>query len=246
MTILAFEWIKLRSTRAIPLMLAVGFVVSIGLAVVSGLSTRAAIDQHSPLLRPDFDPLTAGFGPLLYGHLAYVAFAVLVVSSEYTSGTIRSSLAAVPRRDRFYTGKIAMVGLVALLVALVTAVLSFTTTEAALGPHGVDVLAAGSLRAVGGAITYVTLICVFSAAVAAMLRGSALSLGVLIPFFFIVSPLLNAIPVTRAAAHYLPDQAGMRMMTVDLAEAGRGLLVVLGWTVVAVLSGYWLTRIRDV
>jgi ABC-2 type transport system permease protein len=246
MTVLAFEWTKLRSARAMPLMLAVGFVVSLGLAVVSGLSTRAAIDQHSPLLRPDFDPLVAGFGALLYGQLAFVAFAVVVVSSEYTSGTIRSSLAAVPRRERFYAGKITMVGLVALLVALVTAVVSFTATEAALGPHGVPVLAAGSLRAVGGAIAYVTLICVFSAAVAAMLRGSALSLGILMPFFFIVSPLLNAIPATRAAARYLPDQAGMRMMTVDLAEAGRGLVVVLGWTVVAVLSGYWLTRVRDV
>jgi ABC-2 type transport system permease protein len=245
MTVLAFEWTKLRSARSIPLLLAVGFVVSLGLAVVSGLSARAAIDNHSPMLRPDFDPLDAGFVGLLYGQLAYVAFAVLVVSSEYTSGTIRSSLAAVPRRERFYAGKIAVVGVVALPVALATAFTSFPATEAALGPHGVA-LGAGPLRAVCGAVAYVTLICVFSAAVAAMLRGSALSLGVLIPFFFVVSPVLNGISATRAVARYLPDQAGLRMMTADLADAGRGLLVLLGWTVVAVLGGYWLTRVRDV
>ncbi|WP_329110075.1 ABC transporter permease subunit [Micromonospora sp. NBC_01699] len=247
--VLASEWIKARSTLATMISLSVGVVVSVGLALASGFSIRAAFDRSSDALRPDFHPIDAGFGGLIYGNLAFTVFAVLVVSSEYTSGTIRASLAAVPRRGLFYLCKLGVTGLVCVVVGGVTTLGAFLVTQVALGPYGVELSDPGAVQAVLGGLAYVTLLGVFAAAVAAVLRGTALTLGILIPFFFVVSPALWLIPATRSAARFLPDQAGMRAMeaTVGPGELtqNQGLLVLLGWTVLAVAAGYWSIRRRD-
>lgn len=243
------EWTKVRSAYAMPLTLLAGLLISLALGLVNGLSAGRALDTDPSLVRPDFDPVDSGFVGLLYGHLAYVAFAALAVTSEYTSGTIGTSLAAVPRRWRFYAAKLAVVAGVAAVVASITAVAGFALTETALGRHGValDGAVVGPLV---GAAAYVTLICVLSSGVAAMLRGSALTLGVLLPLFFAVSPVLNGIAATRPVARYLPDHAGAQMF-LSAAPGGdlppwQGLVVLLGWTAAAVLGGGLATRLHDV
>lgn len=247
--VLHSEWIKARSTVGTVVTLCLGVVISLGLALAGGLSVRHAIDSRSDMLRADFNAINSGFTALLYGNLAFVVFAVLVVGSEYTTGTIRTSLAAVPTRGLFHLAKLAVVAAVALIVGGATVLASFLITESALGPYGADLSDPGARRAVLGGVAYVILIDVFSAAVAALVRGTALALGLLMPLFFVVSPVLGMIPGTRPAARFLPDQAGFRAMQVtaepgDLT-AGQGLLVLALWTVAAAAAGYWLIRRRD-
>lgn len=90
---------------------------------------------------------------------------------------------------------------------------------------------------------------VFSAAVAALLRSTALALGILMPLFFVVGPALGTISGTRPVAQFLPDQAGIRAMRVTAESgdltAGQGILVLLLWTLAAAAAGYWLIRRRD-
>jgi ABC-2 type transport system permease protein len=107
------------------------------------------------------------------------------------------------------------------------------------------------LRAIAGAALYLTLVSALSAGLGAMLRNSALTLGILIPLFFIIGPILSRIPGVDKAARFLPDQAGNQIMTVGAHKAGtltplQGLLVVIAWTVTAVLAGYLRLRRRDV
>lgn len=243
------EWIKIRSTVGSYLTLSLGVLISFTLALLGGLSTRNAIDSDNPMLMPGFNPINSGFNGLLYGNLAFVVFAVLVFSSEYTSGMIRASLAAVPRRGLFYLCKLVVAMAVCLLVGGVTVVGSFATTQAALGSHGVDMSAPGVGRALLGGVAYVVLLAVFSASLAALLRSTALSLGILMPLFFVVSPALGTISGTKPVARFLPDQAGMYAMraTVERGDLSptQGILVLLAWTVVAVVAGYWLIRRRD-
>ncbi len=59
-----------------------------------------------------------------------------------------------------------------------------------------------------------TLIALFSMGVAAMLRSPMLSLGILMPFFFLISNILGAVSATKKVARYLPDQAGSKIMQV--------------------------------
>lgn len=247
--VLNSEWIKVRSTIGTLTTLPLGVAISFALALLGGLSTRNAIDHDSPMLMPDFNPINSGFNALLYGNLAFVVFAVLVFSSEYTSGMIRASLAAVPQRGLFYLCKLAVVAVVMLIAGGATVFGSFVVTEAALGPHGVGLSEPGVGKALAGGVAYVTLMGIFSASVAALLRSTAISLGVLLPLFFVVSPALGTIEGTKPVARFLPDQAGMYAMRATVGEgdltATQGILVLLVWAIVAVTTGYWLIRRRD-
>jgi ABC-2 type transport system permease protein len=247
--VLRSEWIKVRSTIGSVTTLPLAVIISFGLALAGGLSTRRAIDSGSSMLAPGFNPVNSGFNALLYGNLAFVVFAVLVFSSEYTTGMIRASLAAVPRRGQFYLCKLAVVAGVALVVGGATVFGSFAVTQAALGPHGVGLSEPGAPTAMLGGVAYVVLINVFAASLAALLRSTALSLGILMPLFFVVSPALGTISGTKPVARFLPDQAGMQAMKATVSAGdltpGQGLLVLVLWTVVAAAGGYWLIRRRD-
>jgi ABC-2 type transport system permease protein len=250
--VLRSEWTKLRTIRSTMWMLALTFLISVGLAVSSGFSVRNAYQSgNGAIVRPDFDPVYSGFIGLTYGQLALIAFGALLVTTEYSSGTMRATVAAVPQRGLAYAGKLLVGCGVALVVAVATAFISWPANQAGLGPYGVSMSTPGVLRAVAGAAVYLTLICAFSAGVAAVLRNSALTLGILIPLFFIIGPILSRIPGVGKAARFLPDQAGNQIMTVGPQHGGalsplQGLLVVIAWTVVAVGAGYLLLRRRDV
>ena len=114
---------------------------------------------------------------------------VLVVSNEYSTGMIRTSLAAVPQRGTFLFSKIAVAGGLPRrrprhqLRRLLPRAGDARLPPGAIGDPGV-------LRAVIGGGLYMTLIAMFSMGVAAMLRSPMLSLGILMPFFFLISNIL--------------------------------------------------------
>jgi ABC-2 type transport system permease protein len=244
------EWTKIRSLRSTVFALALVLVVSVGVGVLSGVSARSAIASRNPSLRPDFDPANAGFVGIQFGQLCLVAFGVLLMCSEYTSGMIRASLSAVAQRGLFYAGKIATCTGVAFVLSCATAFISFLASQEALGPYGVSLSQGDALRAVLGAPLYLTLICLLSVGVGTMLRSTALSLTVMFSFIFVLSPVANNISGLREAARYLPDYAGSQVMRLgSQADAvigpWTGLLILLAWTVAALAGGYVVLRRRD-
>ncbi len=100
------------------------------------------------------------------------------------------------------------------LVGIATSFVTFFLGQALLGSHRAMIGDPGVLRAVFGAGLYMTLIVLFSMGVAAMLRSPMLSLGILMPFFFLISAILGNVSATRKIGRYLPDQAGRRIMQV--------------------------------
>ncbi len=113
---------------------------------------------------------------------------------------IRNSLAAVPRRGVLYFGKLTVAGVAALAVGMVTSFATFFAGQAVLGSHGTTIGAHNVLRATLGAGLYMTLIAVFSMGVAGMLRSSMLAMGVLMPFFFLVTQILASVPGAKDVA----------------------------------------------
>ncbi len=106
------------------------------------------------------------------------------------------------------------------------------------------------LRAVLGAALYLTMICLFSAGVTAMLHNQTLALGVLVPFFFLLSPILSAVPKVRTLAHYFPDYAGSRMLLVFEQNdqpygPWAGFAICLAWTLAALVGGALVLKNRD-
>ncbi|GLZ37028.1 ABC transporter permease [Actinokineospora sp. NBRC 105648] len=248
--VLVSELTKIRTVRSTTWTLLLTFLLSVAISLALAVFMRGAFDRISPAERDSFDPAEFALGTVAYGQVVLVAFAVLVVSSEYGSGTIRASLAAVPLRGRFYGTKILAGGLLAFVVAELTAFAMFFVSQVALGEHGGSLGDPGVLRAVFGTGVYLTLIALFSTGVATVLRSSALALGVLIPFFFIVSNLLGHVPGIKRVGQFLPDQAGHQIMLVttqtdSVLGPWTGLLVQAAWAAAALAGGYLALRSRD-
>lgn len=253
-SVLTSEWTKIRTVSSTTWTLISAFVVTVAMGAALCALMNSQFDDLSDAERATFDPTFVSFSGMILGQLAMVVFGVLVVGTEYSSGMIRTSLAAVPQRATFLFSKIAVAGVLALVVGLATSFISFFLGQALLGDHRTDIGADNVLRAVFGGGIYMGLIAIFSMGVAAMLRSSMLSLGILMPFFFLVSQILSAVPGAKSVARYFPDQAGSKIMQVvpdamnsDPAPYGPwgGLGILLAWVAAAVIGGYVVLRKRD-
>ncbi|MDQ0993093.1 ABC transporter permease [Streptomyces sp. V3I7] len=250
--VLRSEWTKIRSVASTLWTLSLAVVVTIALGMLISALSRSQFDQMPPDRRLSFDPTFVSFAGMTLGQLAMIVFGVLVVSNEYSTGMIRTSLSAVPRRGTFLFSKLAVAGGLALVVGMATGFAAFFLGQAMLGTHRTQLGDPGVLRAVIGAGLYMTLIALFSMGVAAMLRSPMLSLGILMPFFFLISNILGNVDATKKVGQFLPDQAGSRIMQVvprvgdDTPYGPWGGLGIMGlWVIAAIAGGYLLLRKRD-
>ncbi|SOD83687.1 ABC transporter permease [Streptomyces sp. Ag109_G2-15] len=246
------EWTKIRSVASTVWTLSLAVVVTLALGVLISALSRSQYDNMPVRERLSFDPTVISFAGMTLGQLAMIVFGVLVVSNEYSTGMIRVSLAAVPQRATFLFSKIAVATALALAVGMVTSFAAFFLGQAMLGSLGTRIGDPGVLRAVIGGGLYMALIAMFSMGVAAMLRSPMLSLGILMPFFFLISNILGNVDATKKIGRYLPDQAGSRIMQVvpridDDTPYGPwgGLGIMVLWVIAALVGGYAVLRKRD-
>ena len=247
------EWTKIRSVASTVWTLSLAVVVTLALGMLISALSKNEFDNMSARDRTDFDPTFISFAGMSLGQLAMIVFGVLVVSNEYSTGMIRTSLAAVPRRGTFLFSKVAVATGLALVVGLATSFVAFFLGQAMLGG---DLRASigdpGVLRAVLGGGLYMTLIAMSSMGVAVMLRSPMLSLGILMPFFFLISNILGNVDATKKVGQFLPDQAGSKIMQVvtpvdDDTPYGPwgGLGIMALWVLVVIAGGYALLKKRD-
>ncbi|MEU9314297.1 ABC transporter permease [Streptomyces sp. NPDC048295] len=252
--VLTSEWTKIRTVSSTVWTLISAFVVTVAMGAALCALMNAQFDDLPMAQRATFDPTLISFSGMVLGQLAMVVFGVLVVGTEYSSGMIRTSLAAVPQRGSFMFSKVAVAGLLALVVGIATSFVSFFLGQALLGEHRTSIGAENVLRAVVGGGIYMGLIGIFSMGVATMLRSSMLSLGILMPFFFLVSQILSVVPGAKKVARYFPDQAGSKIMQVvpdamhsTPAPYGPwgGLGILVAWVAAALIGGYLVLKKRD-
>lgn len=249
--VLKSEWTKIRSVRSTLWTLVAALVVTVGLGALICLLTGNEFDSMSARDKVTFDPTYTSFAGTGLGQLAMIAFGVLVVSAEYSTGMIRNSLAAVPQRGTFLLCKILVAGLLVLVVGMITSFLAFFLGQALLGEHGASIGDPGVLRAVLGGGLYMTLIALFSLGFTFVVRSPLLAFGILMPWFFLVSNILGSVSATQKVAQYLPDQAGTAVMSVVPETLDRpygpweGLLILVAWTVLALVIGFIVLKKRD-
>ncbi|MDJ1134696.1 hypothetical protein [Streptomyces iconiensis] len=248
------EWTKVSTVRSTAAALGLTAVLGVVAAAVSGTSMRNALENDSGRVAPGFHPVDAGFDLVWYLQLGLVAFGVLVVAGEFRGGTVRASLAAVPRRGLFYVTKAAVCALVVLPVAALATVAAFLADQAGLGPYGVPVGESfgeeGVVRGMVLGTVHLTLITLFAVGLATLLRSAAVALGVLYVFLFVVSPAVGAIPGGEKVTRFLPDKAGVQALKVGSeADAALGpyggIGVVAAWTALALVAGWLAFRHRE-
>ncbi|MER7335187.1 MULTISPECIES: ABC transporter permease subunit [unclassified Micromonospora] len=223
--------------------LAATFVVVLGIS-----AAVSSFYGEGEALSPDFDATALAYYGVNFGQLAVIAFGVIAVSGEYSSGMIRTSLAAVPRRGLFLACKLATATAVMLVVGMLTSVVTFFVTQA-LMPNAASLGDPGVARAIVGAGLYLALLALFSMAVTFMLRNAVLAMGVLMPMFFLVSPFVASIEQVEPVAKYMPDRAGILITQSKPAADSLGPWVGLGlmaaWVAVAIVGAWIVLRRRD-
>ncbi|GAA0494897.1 ABC transporter permease [Streptomyces sp. NPDC046215] len=249
--VLRSEWTKIKSVRSTVWTLGLALVVTVGLGALISAFTKSNFKDLSTEDRLAFDPTFTSFAGMGLGQLAMIVFGVLVVSNEYSTGMIRTSLAAVPQRGIFLFSKIAVATLLVFVVGMITSFVAFFVGQAMLGSHRADLGDPGVLRAVIGGGLYMTLIAMFSMGVATMLRSPMLSLGILMPFFFLISAILGNVSATEKVGQYFPDQAGQKVMQVVTFNDDKpygpwgGFAIMVVWVVAALIGAYVVLRKRD-
>ena len=124
------EWLKLRSVRSTAWVLLVFAVGMIGLAIL--ILSHARWAAMPAAQRASFDPTEESFAGLAIGQLAFGVLGALVITTEFSSGMIRATLAAVPRRPLLLAAKAAVLAAVTLVVGEVLAFGAFAVGELAL------------------------------------------------------------------------------------------------------------------
>ncbi|HEY2101032.1 MAG TPA: ABC transporter permease [Pseudonocardia sp.] len=253
--VLRSEWAKLWSLRSTWITLGLGLVLLVAIGLIAAAQYHSRITSGERMDR-DFAQATAVslslFG-ITFAQLAMGVLGVLVTAGEYSTGMIRSTLAGVPRRLPVLWSKAAVFGLVALVVALVGVFITFvfdsgivSDTHAAMTLSGT-----GVVRSLLGAGLYLGLVGVLGVALGALLRSVAGGIAVLVGLLMLIPGLISLLPTSWQGdiSPYLPSNAGESMfaLTHDSTTLSptAGLLVFLGWTVLALAGAAYRLKRTD-
>jgi ABC-type transport system involved in multi-copper enzyme maturation permease subunit len=219
------EFTKLRSVRSTYWTIAALVVVSVGIAAVAGFAIANNI-HNNPVNKAGFDATQASLGAFFeLGQLIIAVLGALVITSEYSTGMIRTSLTVMPRRGTIYAAKLVVFTTVTLITSLITSFISFFVGQAALSGSGVtaslfhsvtipangvqngppnnvtfsgtDVISPGNvLTAIIGTALFVTVVALIAFGLGSIIRHSAGAIASAIGLMFVLPIIVQLLPDT--------------------------------------------------
>jgi ABC-2 type transport system permease protein len=243
------EFTKIRSVRSTYITLAGFFLAALASAIVAAAGSRSSAG------RAGFDPTSTSLqGTLFVGELSMVVIGALVITSEYGTRMMGTSLAAMPRRGVLYAAKVIVLACVTLVVALVTSFASFFAGQAVLASTdaGASITSLGALRAVLLTALVVTCIALLAFGVGAVVRYTAGAISGLFGMIFVIPVLGTALPNRAHVVGWLPGNDALSPITATTRQGAAYLFgpygelsVFAGYAVIAVVAGALLFRRRD-
>jgi ABC-2 type transport system permease protein len=236
------EWTKLRTLRSTRYSLLAAVAMTIGFALLPALVSASRWSSRSLAERASFNPLETSLIGVTIAQLAIGVLGVLVISGEYSTGMIRSTLAAVPKRLPVLWAKAGVFGLVTLVLAVPSTLIAFFGAQAILKGHSVNghdialsISDPGVARAVIGGALYLTVAGLFGLGLGAIFRSTAGGISAFAAMLFVLPPLMNVLPSSwnDAVSPYLPSNAGAAIM-----QTGSPAHTLAPWTGLGVFAGY--------
>jgi ABC-2 type transport system permease protein len=237
------EWTKLRSVRSTPWSLVSMAGISIGLMSLIAWAAMHRWDRFEPeekaqLLRNPLEIVLAR--PIFVSQLVVAVLGVMVISAEYTTGMIRSTLQSQPRRLTVLAAKIAVFAVLMLVVGeLLSFVAFFVGRQVIAGHIAVQLSDPGVTRSVIGAGLYLAVLGLFALAFGAIIRHTAGAITAVLGLILIVSNLTALLPDSwgHHINAWMPTNAGQLVYqpTLDpghLLTQWQGFAVFTGWTAV--------------
>lgn len=210
------EWTKLRSVRSTWIVTGLAVVLSIGfsaaIALVMGL-TSEPFETWSEADRVMSDPVTGSMSGLLFSLILLIVLGVTAVSSEYSSGMIRTTFIVNPHRVRVFVAKAIIVGLLGIAVHAIAVPGMFLASQAIYGAYELETASVTDSDATRFLLVVALIVpltyTLISLSFAYLLRGTALAITVAIGFLFLAVQLAPLLPawIQQHVLRYLPDGA---------------------------------------
>src|SRR5690348_1417169 len=196
--VLLSEFTKFRSLRSTMYTLLTAVALMIGIGALFSAVTASQYHTFSAADKAAFNPAATSLQGTVCAVRAFGLLCVLLMRGGYSTGMIRSSLAAVPRRLPVLWGKLAVFAGTIFSVSLVASFISFFLGQALLNGHhlGVAITAPGALRSVIGAALYVTVAGLIGVALGTLFRNTAAGIATFAGVFFVVPPLAGLLPAS--------------------------------------------------
>jgi ABC-2 type transport system permease protein len=219
------EFTKLRSVRSTYWTITALFVVSVGIAAIAGFAIKSNL-QTNPVNKAGMDAAQASLIAFFeFGQLIIAVLGALIITSEYSTGMIRTSLTAMPRRGTVFAAKLMVFTGVTLVVSLITSFASFFVGQAAMSGSGVTaslfhsvtipangnqngppssvtfngtiVISPGTvLTAIIGTALFVTVVALIAFALGAIIRHTAGAITSAIGLMFVLPIIISILPHT--------------------------------------------------
>lgn len=253
------EWIKLRSLRStvwsylLLVAIWVGMAFLMSMSMTSGMGDDLAIGTAAPDAQRDFILMSSTFGAA-FGQLIVAVLGVLVISGEYSTGMIRSTLTAVPRRLPALAAKALVLFSATFVVSLVSVLISFLVSSVIYGVQGASasIVDPNVVLALLGASFYLGLVSLFALALGTVLRSSAGGIAAVLGILLVLPTVLTMIPVGWAQdlTPYLLSSAGMNLfgqsaIVENFAEFAKNAGIAVAWVVAAIAGASILLKKRD-
>jgi ABC-type transport system involved in multi-copper enzyme maturation permease subunit len=246
------EITKIRSVRSTYWTLLALIVVTVGFGALASWGAASHGDHG-----PGFDPTMRSLGGLYISQLVIAVLGVLVVTSEYSTGMIRTTLMTMPRRGTMIAAKAAVFTAVALITGLITCFASFFLGQALMSSHHINATLGqpNVLRAIIGGALFLTVCGLLAFGIGLLLRHSAGAITTVVGLLFVISILVNFLPQSWQihVDKWIPALAGTQIWS-TVSTAGQsppmfspwvGFAVLCGYAAIALIAGVLLFRRRD-
>ncbi|NKZ08744.1 ABC transporter permease [Actinomadura latina] len=250
------EWTKIRTVRSTLWSLILLVVLDLGFTALFVGLTMSQWDNTDAGDRAQIsaDPVSFILGSGFFlSQLTVCVLGVLVIGSEYSTGMIRASLLAVPRRLPMLWAKSLVFALVVLVLGVAVSFASFFIGAGIIGDRmEVSLGDEGVLRAVIGGGLYLAMLGLFALAIGAIVRHTAGGITGVIGFVLVLAPLAMLLPgsIGEHVHAYLPSEAGQLISRAhqgpdDLLTPWQGYGVFALWTAALLALAAFLLKRRD-
>ncbi len=241
------EWTKIRTVRSTAWSLVVMVVLIVGMAALLGATVNGNDDNPDP-------SVSLSLIGVMIAQIAAASLGVLTISAEYTTGMIRSTLTAYPRRVTVLAAKAVVFSVLMFVVGLVACYLAYLigdamlTRDVVVDSEGKDVV-----KGVVGSATYLSLLGLFSLGIGTMLRHSAGAITTVLGVMLVPTIFGGFIP--GKAGEWIVDYSPMSLLINMVAPSGEidsplgpwpGMILMAGYAAAALIGAAALLKARDV
>jgi len=246
------EFTKIKSTRSTYWTLLALVVVCVG---IGALASAGAASHANQISKATFDATQQSLAGLYVGQLVIAALGALTITSEYTTGMIRTMLSVQPRRGVVFAAKALVFAVVTLVTGLIASFASFFLGQALMSGHHLSVTLGqpNVLRAVIGGALFLTACGMLAYGLGAILRHTAGAITAAIGLLFVLTVLVSFLPSSWQdhVDKWVPALAGSQVWATKVAPdshqfpAWGGFAVLAGYAAVAIIVGLVCFRTRD-